>query len=214
MSLQRPGGARLTDQAPTTSSRVHSVAGRSPWPTWLGQFPLHQRQVVGVGDPDASSGRRQHGERGCVEGLRPRLRGASTSASSEASVAAAMAACNVLWKAGVKPQRFIDTRASGESSDGFLPSAEANRPVAAGGDLAPFVDPSNCPSGPTSQMPRVTGAVPTTASARRKPTRALVGSSASGARPAGRRRPARRCRRRSPRRRGCRRRGPTRSGRR
>ena len=73
--------------------------------------------------------------------------GRSTSASSDASVAAAMATCNVLWKSGVKPQRFIDTRASGESSDGSFPSAEANVPSGRAVTRRRSSTPSNWPVG-------------------------------------------------------------------
>ena len=56
--------------------------------------------------------------------------GRRTSASSDASTAASMAAWSVLWKSGVKPQRFMETRASGESMAGSRPSSATEAAVA------------------------------------------------------------------------------------
>src|ERR1700722_1026938 len=59
--------------------------------------------------------------------------GRSTSASAEPSTAASMAAWRVLWKAGVNPHRFIDTRTSGDSVAGSFPSPTAKPPPGGGG---------------------------------------------------------------------------------
>ena len=93
--------------------------------------------------------------------------GRSTSASSEASTAASMAAWSVLWKAGVKPHRFIDTRASGDRVAGSRPSPATKPPSGVAVTWRRSSTPRSVPSAPTRQMPRVTGEKPMTASARR-----------------------------------------------
>ena len=78
-----------------------------------------------------------------------------------------MAAWSILWKPGVKPHRFIDTRALGDRVAGSRPSLRQSRrrpwrsPGAAGRrqEIPVGSDPADAP--------RVTGEKPTTASARR-----------------------------------------------
>ena len=79
-----------------------------------------------------------------------------------------MAAWSVLWKAGVKPQRFMETRASRRELGG-LP-AVAGHEAALGLSRVTWrrsSTPRSMPSSPTRQMPRVTGEEPMTASASR-----------------------------------------------
>ena len=157
---------------------AHSAAGRTPWPTWRASSACTRARSSGwvtpMQRPVAGSTVNGYGR-----ASRPPLRAAAPRPPRRLPSRPPWPPAARWWKAGVNPHRFIDTRASGDSVEGSRPSRTAKPPSGSAVTWRRSSTSSSWPSGPTWQMPRVTGAWPTTASARRNPTRALVGSGPS-----------------------------------
>ena len=105
--------------------------GRPLAPTDLTvEVGLHQLQVVGMGHADAARRRWAAPRRVTSPSDVGHHFGQQHFGLLGGLGAASMASCNALWNSGVKPHRFIDTRASGDSSAGSRPSAGREAAVA------------------------------------------------------------------------------------
>ncbi len=120
------------------SGGAHNDAGRAPCPTWRANSACTSARSSGWVTPMQRpvAGRTVNGYEASE---RATTSGRSTSASSEAPVAASMAAFRRPWKAGVNPHRFIDTRASGDSVGGLPPVGHREATVGKRRDLASLV---------------------------------------------------------------------------